>query len=104
MSRLALALSLAALAALGACHSPAPITSVQPAPVAYRAGFGTVQAVTPAPLGMAAAGASGQSGTQLYRLTVKMDDGRTQYIDVDTPEWSKGQRVELSEDRLIAKR
>src|SRR5882672_7804945 len=103
MTRLGLSLSLAALAALGACQSPAPSPTVQPAPMAYRAGFGTVLAVTPAPLGIAAAGA-GQAGTQLYRLTVKMDDGRTQYIDVDSPDYAKGQRVELSEDRLIAKR
>ena len=103
MPRLALSLSLAAVAALAACNSPAPRTEVVGTQMSYRAGYGTVQSVSPAPLPMAAAGGSGQGGASLYRLAIRMDDGRMQYVDTDSPEYAKGQRVELSEDRLIGK-
>ena len=104
MSRLALSLSLAALAALGACRSATPPwTDVTGTQMSYRAGYGTVVSVAPAPASIAAAGASGQGGTSLYRLAIKMDDGRMQYVDADSPGFAKGQRVELSEDRLIGK-
>jgi hypothetical protein len=92
----------------------------------YRAGLGTVQNViiAPSPMGAAyggtATGASGHpagtsatdrpeprvgvpssSSGRLNRLTIRMDDGSTQYIDTDSNEFARGTRVELSADRTI---
>jgi hypothetical protein len=136
MKTLAIPLSLLALAALGACTSSPQSTNTRPiaaheAPIvpqamAYRPGFGTVEAVvlTPTPMGASrggtATGASshpaGTSATdrpeprvgvpsssagRLNRLTIRMDDGSTQYIDTDSNEYQRGTRVELLPDRTI---
>jgi hypothetical protein len=94
----------------------------------FRAGFGTVQNVVlaPSPMGAArggtATGASshpaGTSATdrplprvgepsssagRLNRLTIRMDDGSTQYIDTDSNEFPRGTRVEITPDRMIRK-
>jgi hypothetical protein len=106
MVRLAVPLSLLALATLSACTTPpqtggpsqaAPniVTNVHP----YRAGTGVVQAVMPAP---AMAGA-GSSAEPMQRLEIKMDDGRIQYVDTSSREFSKGTRIQLTEDKLIRK-
>ena len=98
MARLAIPLSLAALAVLTACSTPPQtggpsqpnvVTNVHP----YYAGNGTVQAVMPAP--------GNSSGMQ--RLEVKMDDGRIQYVDTSARDFTKGSRIQLSQDRLITK-
>jgi hypothetical protein len=92
----------------------------------FRPGFGTVDSVTvtPSPMGSSsggtATGASGHpagtaatdralprvgqpssSAGRLNRLTIRMDDGSTQYVDTDSNEFPKGRRVELTSDRMI---
>ena len=92
----------------------------------YRAGLGTVDGVilAPSPMGSAyggtATGASGHpagtaatdrplprvgepssSAGRLNRLTIRMDDGSTQYVDTDSNEFPRGRRVELTPDRMI---
>ena len=106
MVRLAVPLSLLALATLSACttppstggpaaRSPNIVTNVHP----YRAGTGVVQAVMPVP----ATAAAGSSAEPMQRLEIKMDDGRIQYVDTLSREFTKGTRVQLSEDKLIRK-
>jgi hypothetical protein len=107
MVRLAVPLSLLALATLSACSTPpqtggpsqaaAPkiVTNVHP----YRAGTGVVQTVMPTPV---AAGA-GASAEPMQRLEIKMDDGKIQYVDTSSREFTKGTRVQLTEDKLIKK-
>lgn len=102
MVRLAVPLSLLALATLSACSTP-PQTAAEPNIVTYvhpyRAGTGVVQAVMPTPV---AAGA-GASAEPMQRLEIKMDDGRIQYVDTSSRELTKGTRVQLTEDKLIRK-
>lgn len=106
MVRLAVPLSLLALATLSACSTP-PQTggpsqaapNIVPHVHPYRAGTGVVQAVMPTPV---AAGA-GASAEPMQRLEIKMDDGRIQYVDTSSRELTKGTRVQLTEDKLIRK-
>jgi hypothetical protein len=98
MARLAVPLSLVALAALSACSTPPQtggpaqsspniVTNVHP----YYAGNGTVQSVMPTPGG----------SSDMQRLEVKMDDGRIQYVDTSARDFTKGSRIQLSQDRTI---
>ena len=112
MTRLALAAPTAVLAVfLAGCASHGPAT---PAPVAvtpieqpYRAGTGVVQSVTPTP-GPVAAGpntsarnpaATAETGMQ--RLRIRMDDGRTLYVDTPSRDFAPGTRVLLSDANEI---
>jgi len=112
MTRLALAAPIAILAGFVAgCASQGP---ANPAPVAvtpieqpYRAGTGVVQAVTPAPGPMAGGpntsarnpAATAEAGMQ--RLHIRMDDGRTQYVDTPSRDFAPGTRVLLSDANEI---
>ena len=122
MTRLALAAPIAVLTALFAgCASRGP---AEPAPVAispieqsYGTGTGVVQAVTPAPRAVVAgAGGSastsaapttparspvGVSDTAMQRLRIRMDDGRTVYVDTPSREFAAGSRVQLSDANEI---
>lgn len=105
-------LAVAALA-LGACSTPPQtggpaakpniVTNVHP----YTAGNGTIQSVTPAPAGnvSASAGSSsasaGSSSEPLQRLEIKMDNGKMQYVDTPSRDFTKGMRVTLTPDRYI---
>jgi hypothetical protein len=51
---------------------------------------------------MAAAG--GSAPDALYRLKIRMDNGRTQYLDTSSAEFSAGDRIRLTDERLIEKR
>lgn len=96
--------TVAALAALGACStqpqqgSPAAsgpatiVTNVQP----YYAGSGVVQNIYPVPASAAAGGTA-----SLQRLEIRMSDGRIQYVDAPSGEFTKGTRVQLTEDKHI---
>lgn len=139
MIRIAAPLSILAIASLAACSSyqqPAPSRvattsgSIAPQEMPYRAGFGVVQNVRPAPAPVAAAaGGSSQNikstsseantappqpssvyggqraapapGTPMYRLTVKMDDGKMQWVDTDSADIKAGMRIELTPERFI---
>ena len=106
MNRLAVPLSLAALAALGACQAPPQtggpaqstpslVTYVHP----YHAGSGVVQAVMPAPVAKGA----GSPAEPMQRLEVKMDTGTIVYVDTTSREFTKGSRIVLTENREIRK-
>ena len=124
--KLAFPLSILALAALGACTTyetrPAdtfPRASIAPQPLAYYAGAGTITQVAASPsyYGTAAAGTTaprtssiansaganiGSSARSGYnRLTIRMDDGRTQYLDTDSTEFRTGMRVEVLPDHTL---
>jgi hypothetical protein len=115
MKRLAIPLSVLAMASLGACmtyettrpantFTSAPIAAQ---PIAYHAGSGTITHIMASPsyVTAAAGGSSGAStvrpGYPLNRLTVRMDNGALQYIDTDSNEFRSGMRVELLPDRTI---
>ena len=92
----------AAVTTLAACGTtpPARTPSIVTNEVPYQPGMGTVQAVTQTPvLAVAGAGASATSDP-LKRLHVRMDNGRTQYIDT-VSSVRPGARVELTPDRKI---
>lgn len=127
MTRLALVAPIAVLTALFAgCASRGP---AEPAPVAispieqpYRGGTGVVQAVTPSPRAVVA-GADSSSGyaasgnaaapmasprspaaaseTPMQRLRIRMDDGRTVYVDTPSRDFVAGSRVQLSDANEI---
>lgn len=92
----------AAVTTLAACGTtpPARTPTIVTNEVPYQPGMGTVQAVTQTPvLAVAGAGASATS-EPLKRLHVRMDNGRTQYIDT-VSSVRPGARVELTSDRKI---
>jgi hypothetical protein len=121
MNRLALPLSLTALAVLAACAqdpvtpAPAPVIVQQPAPVvtappptvvvqqpapvpavtALRAGFGRIESITAAPTSAAA------GGTTMRRFGIRMEDGTVQYVDTAASGYSLGDRIELTKDGTI---
>ena len=110
MKKLAIPLSILAAATLGACttyevagpatpFSSAPIAGQ---PVAYHTGMGTVTHIAPSPSYAAVAGGSTQTTpSRLNRLTIRMDNGSTQYVDTEGREFTTGMRVELLPDRTI---
>ena len=124
MKLIAIPLTVLAAATLGACATrPAdtfPRASIAPQPVAYRVGQGTITQVAASPsyYGSAAAGttapatssAGNSAGANIggarapsgyNRLTIRMDDGKMQYLDTDSNEFRPGQRVELLPDHTI---
>ena len=106
MTRLALVAPIAVLTALFAgCASRGP---AEPAPVAikpieqpYRAGTGMVQSVTPAPRAVVAGASTAVSETAMQRLRIRMDDGRTLYVDTPSREFVAGSRILLSDANEI---
>ena len=120
MNRITIPLSIIAVAAAAACSQPTVRPAMEPtaAPivpqaVSYRAGTGVVENVllTPGPIsgatgGTATAnppvGAQSNYAGRLNRLAIRMDsDHQIQYIDTDTNEFRKGDRIELTSDRMI---
>jgi len=108
MNRFAIPLSIIAAAAAAACSQPAyrsdpQMVPIVPQVVSYRAGTGVVDNVllTPGPISGASGGSASSAG-RLNRLAIRMDSGRDiQYIDTDANEFRKGDRVELTPDRMI---
>jgi hypothetical protein len=117
MTRLALVAPIAVLTALFAgCASRGPAESapvaVTPIEQPYRAGTGVVQAVTPAPAAVVAgpnvAGPNTSarspvavSEAAMQRLRIRMDDGRTLYVDTPSRDFRPGARVLLSDANEI---
>jgi hypothetical protein len=118
-----IALSVVAAAALGACGTrptataPAPQQSAATAPTPkvattvhpYTPGQGTITAVMPTPGsaaaggGAAGGGAAGGGTAATQRLEIRMDNGAVQYVDVAGKDFEKGNRVVLTQDKLIRK-
>lgn len=104
MKRSIVVLAAAGLAGLAGCYwTPQPDIAGQP--FAYRTGSGVVESVKPAPnpFTAAAGGSAAASEPTLYRLTIRMDNGRRQYVDTESSEFTRGTRVRLTEERLIEK-
>ena len=115
MNRFAIPLSIIAVATAAACSQPAyrsatdpQMVPIVPQAVSYRPGTGVVQNVllTPGPIsgatGGTATGAQSNYAGRLNRLAIRMDSGgEIQYIDTDTNEFKKGDRIELTPDRMI---
>jgi len=102
---LALVAALASLTALGACMTQetartASTPYIIPQTFPYTPGTGTVETVMRVPADLSAAAGASAPATS-YRLGIRMDNGVWQYLDVDTPEFSVGRRVQLGPDRLI---
>jgi hypothetical protein len=129
MRKFALPITLAAAAGLAACASPdtqtrtsaaggPPIVASVPkeGTIDYRPGAGTVESVSRAPTLSASTGqtavrsatstvgASGapvtSSGDGMYRLAIRMEDGRIQYVDTDE-NYAVGTKVELLPEKFI---
>jgi len=121
MTRLALVAPIAVLTALFAgCASrgpaePAPV-AIKPIELPYHAGTGVVQAVTPAPKAVVASGPTASAATapatsarspavvsqmEMQRLRIRMDDGRTLYVDTPSRDFAAGTRVQLSDTNEI---
>ena len=127
MNKLAVTFSILAVAAAGCTtiettrpqsQAAAPGSTVVTQPVAYQAGTGVVQNVSPAPAPVSAvAGGSAVTnrpeppvGTQasasgrLNRVAIRMDrGGAMQYVDTDATDIQRGMRVELTSDHMIRK-
>lgn len=105
MKRLALAAPVIA-ALFAGCSSPGPSspasTAIKPIEHPYWAGSGVVQAVTPTPATVVAGpnpsarspAATAESGMQ--RLRIRMDDGRTMWVDTPSRDFQPGTRVQLT--------
>jgi hypothetical protein len=100
MKRTLATLAFASLAGCAWMYTPqADVTGAQ---FQYRPGTGVIESVARAPAPFtAAAGGSGAPDT-LYRLKIRMDDGRIQYLDT-SDSFAPGTRVRLSDERLIEK-
>ena len=119
MTRLALAVPIAILAAVVAgCSSPSrtpAAATIQPVAQPYLAGTGVVQDVKPAPTPLAAAPAAAgptartqpattaaaPSQGDMQRLRIRMDNGRTIYVDTSSRDFQPGTRVQLSDANEI---
>jgi hypothetical protein len=98
------ALAVLAVASLAGCAWTENRTDITGQPFSYRAGSGVVESVTPAPRPfMAAAGGSASSEPTLYRLAIRMNDGRLRYLDTESTEFPRGTRVRLRDERVIEK-
>ncbi|HEY1289149.1 MAG TPA: hypothetical protein VGF58_12540 [Burkholderiales bacterium] len=89
--------------------------AIKPIEQPYRAGTGVVQSVTPAPKAMVAGPAASTSAApatsarspavvsemEMQRLRIRMDDGRTLYVDTPSHEFVAGSRVLLSDANEI---
>jgi len=112
--------SLAALALLAACGSrqPAPpqvIIVPQPAPSTQsstpaapspqnvagvpkaKPGFGRVETVTVMPT----ASAGGTAPSMMSRISIRMEDGTTQYVDTSVSGLAPGDRVEITNEGYL---
>ena len=118
MTRLALAAPIALLAAvLAGCSSPPrspAAAAIQPVAQPYVAGTGVVQEVkpAPAPLGAgptartqpssaSASASAAPSQGDIQRLRIRMDNGRTIWVDTPSRDFQPGTRVQLSEANEI---
>lgn len=92
-----------AFSSLVACAWTTNQTDITGQQLSYRTGTGAVESVNPAPRPFMAGAGGSDPETPLYRLTIRMDDGKRQYIDTDNAGFTRGTRVRLTDERLIEK-
>jgi len=81
-----------------------PQTDITGQQFQYRTGNGVVESMAPAPRPFMAAAGGTSAPDNLYRLKIRMDDGRIQYLDTDATEFKPGTRIQLTDERLIRAR
>lgn len=101
MNRAIAAIAFAGLA--GCAWMYTPQTDVTGTQFQYRGGSGVVESVAQAPTPFSAAAGGSTAPDVLRRLKIRMDDGRTQYLDTDSTEFKVGDRIRLTDERLIEK-
>src|SRR5262245_5396237 len=101
MKRAFVALAVASLA--GCAWMYTPQTDTTGGQFQYRPGNGVVESAARAPAPFTAAAGGTSAPDTLYRLRIRMDDGRIQYLDT-SDQFAPGTRVRLSDERLIEKR
>jgi hypothetical protein len=102
MKRTLVAVAFTSLA--GCAWMYTPQTDVTGTQFQYRPGTGVVESVARAPAPFtAAAGGTASAPDQLYRLQIRMDDGRRQYIDTSDAGFQRGMHLRLTDSRLIEK-
>ncbi|HUQ73221.1 MAG TPA: hypothetical protein VM183_00740 [Burkholderiales bacterium] len=96
-------LVLAALAACSSYQDGAQPEGMIVVPGNFKAGSGTISAVAVLPNAnkKAAAGGSNKPDPNLYRLSLQMDNGGFQQVDVDSGTFMAGQAVELTNDGRV---
>jgi hypothetical protein len=111
MKRPLVALAAVSFAGLAGCAwMYTPQADTAGSQLQYRPGTGVVESVAPAPMpftaaagGSPASAGAGPAAERLNRLTIRMDDGRRQYLDTESSEFTRGTRVRLTDARLIEK-
>lgn len=111
MTRIAVPLTILAAAVLAACTSPGPnnpaSATIATQQMPYWAGSGVVQSRTAAPAAMASSGNSVSAAStaapsgNLYRLGIRMDNGRMMYVDTPSTDIPVGTRVQITENYEI---
>ena len=106
MKKILLALA-AALAACSYLQDPGQVEGNIIAPGNFRAGSGVITAVGVLPnanKGKAQPSSSGRRpDPNLYRLSVRMDVGGFQQVDVDNNSFAEGEAVELTNDGRVVR-
>jgi hypothetical protein len=101
MKRTLVAVAFASLA--GCAWMYAPQADLAGQQLQYRPGSGVVESVARAPAPFASAAGGSAAPDALYRLKIRMSDGRIQYLDTGSSEFAPGTRVRLTDERLIEK-
>jgi hypothetical protein len=101
MKRTLVAIAAASLAGLAGCAWYPPQSNVADAQLQYRPGTGVIESVAPAPRPFVSAAGGTTAPDALYRLKIRMDDGRLQYIDTSDSAFAPGTRVRLTDGRVI---
>lgn len=92
-----IAATLAACSTTRQAPPPRVVTIEHP----YMAGTGVIQSVVPTPVAATAAAGTSSPTEPMQRLEVKMDNGKVQYIDTPSRDFTKGMRITLTPDRYI---
>ena len=100
---IAMTAAVIAFSSLAACAWTTTQTDITGQQLSYRTGPGVVESVNPAPKPFMAGAGGSAPEAPLYRLTIRMDDGKRQYIDTDNAAFTRGTRVRLTDERLIEK-
>lgn len=102
MKRTLIAVAFTSLAAslTGCAWMYTPQTDITGQQFQYRPGTGVIESVARAPTPFTSAAGGTAAPDALYRLTIRMDDRRIQYLDT-SDQFAPGTRVRLTDERLV---